>query len=164
MYPFMTLLVHVHTVIPINRLDLPVKVSTALHVNRYTSSSVYLFSLFLHFGITCTVTFPLICWGMYTQILMLLLCLRTNTYLSPQLLVYLPLNVPDHDPAISFSYFKYSIWLTAKIYPSTFYCSTCPQIYPFMSMPVQYFSLFGITYTVKFPLICWVRTHRSNRK
>ena len=47
--PFMTLHVHVHTVIPINRLDLPVKVSTALHVNRYTSSSVYLFSLFLHF-------------------------------------------------------------------------------------------------------------------
>ena len=101
---------------------------------------------------------------MYTQILMLLLCLRTNTYLSPQLLVYLPLNVPDHDPAISFSYFKYSIWLTAKIYPSTLYCSTCSQIYPFMSIPVQYFSLFCITYTVKFPLICWVRTHRSNRK
>ena len=94
---------------------------------------------------------------MYAQILMLLLCLRTNTYLSPQLLVYLPLNVPDHDPAISFSYFKYSIWLTAKIYPSTFYCSTCSQIYPFMSIPVQYFSLFCITYTVKFPLICWVK-------
>ena len=162
--PFMTLPVHVHTVIPINRLDLPVKVSTALHVNRYTCSSVYLSSLFLHFGITCTVTFPLICWGMYTQILMLLLCLRTNTYLSPQLLVYLPLNVPDHDPAISFSYFKCYILVTAKTYPSTFCCSTCPQIYPFMSIPVQYFSLFGITYTVKFPLICWVHTHRSNRK
>ncbi len=59
---------------------------------------------------------------------------------------------PITTPAISFSYFKYSIWLTAKIYPSTLFCSTCPQIYPFMSIPVQYFSLFGITYTVKFPL------------
>ena len=59
--------------------------------------------------------------------------------------MYLPLNVPDHNPAISFSYFKYSIWLTAKIYPSTFCCSTCPQIYLFMSIAVQYFSLFGIT-------------------
>ena len=49
MYPFVTLPVPVHTVIPINRLDLPVKVSTALYVNRYTCSSVYLFSLFLHF-------------------------------------------------------------------------------------------------------------------
>ena len=46
---FMTLPVPVHAVIPINRLDLPVKVSTALHVNRYICSSVYLFSLFLHF-------------------------------------------------------------------------------------------------------------------
>ena len=118
-------------------------------VHQYTSS-VY----FLIFGITCTVTFPLICWGMHTQILMLRLCLRTKTYLSPQLLVYLPLNVPDHDPGSSFSYFKYSIWLTAKIYPSVFYCSTCPQIYAFMSIPVQYFSLFSITYTLKFPLIC----------
>ena len=78
--------------------------------------SVYFFI----FSITGTVTFPPIWWGMYTQILMLLLCLRTKTYLSSQLLVYLPLNVPNHDPACSFSYFKYSVWLTAKIYPSTF--------------------------------------------
>ena len=85
------------------------------------------------------------------QILMLLLWLRTNTYLSPQLLVYLPLNVPDHDPAISFSYFKYSIWLTAQIYPSTFFCSvflpfrrnihahqlgTYTQIQPEINVPV----------------------------
>ena len=151
MYLFMTLPVHVHIVIPINHLDLPVNVffsycSTCKH--QYTCS-VYFFI----FSITCTITFPLICWGMYTQILMLLFCLRTKTYLSPQLLVCLPLNVPDHDPAISFSYFKYSIWLTTKIYPSACYCSTCPQIYPFMSIPVQYFSLFSITYTVKFLLI-----------
>ena len=88
---------------------------TDAHVHQYTST-VYFFI----FGTACTVTFPLICWGMYSQIHMLLLCLRTKTYLSPQLLVYLPFSVPDHDPACSFSYFKYSIWLTAKIYSSTF--------------------------------------------
>ena len=116
MYPFMTLPVDF-----ILSFRLTVKstrqrfyMSTDVPVRQYTCS-VYFFL----FGITCTVTFPLICWSMYTQILMRFLCLRTKTYLSPQLLVYLPLNVPDHDPACSFSYFKYSIWLTAKIYPST---------------------------------------------
>ena len=164
MYPFMTLPVHVHTFIPITRWYLPVNVSTAVDLHRCTCPSVYLFSLFLLFLHN---TFPLTCWGIYTQILMFRLCLKTKTYLSPQLLVYLPLNVPDHDSASSFSYFKYSIWLTAKIYPPTSRstCSTCPQIYQFISIPVQYFSLFGIT------LICFpfrssarVRTHRPTRK
>ena len=49
LYPFMALPVDFHTFIPINRLDLPVNVSTALHVHRCTCSSVYLFSLFLLF-------------------------------------------------------------------------------------------------------------------
>ena len=100
---------HVHTVIPINRLDLPVKVSTAVRVNRCTSSSVYLFCLFLHFRHNMHSYLSTHVLGYVPQILMLFLCLRTNTYLSPQLLVYLPLNVPDHDSAISFSYFKYSV-------------------------------------------------------
>ena len=94
---------------PINRLYLPFNVSTALHVHRCTCSSVYLFSLFLLFPHNMHSYLPLIYWGVYTQILMLLLCLRTKTYLSPQLLVYPPLSVPNHDPACSFSYFKYSI-------------------------------------------------------
>ena len=183
-HPKIYLPVYLHAFLSSHHKDLPVTTTTCVHAHRCTGSWPYLFMFipsfrltvyiypstcllldmytdtpvqqytcsvyFLIFGITCTVTFPLICWGMHTQILMLLLCLRTKTYLSPQLLVYLPLNVPDHDPASSFSYFKYYIWLTAKIYPSTFY----PQIYPFMRIPVQYFSLFGITYTVKFPLIC----------
>ena len=58
--------VHFHTFIQINRYDIPVNVSTVLHVHRRTCSSVYLFSLF--FGITCTMTFQLIYWGTYTQI------------------------------------------------------------------------------------------------
>ena len=41
MYPFMVLPVHFHTFIPINHLDLPVNVSTVLHVHRCTCSSQY---------------------------------------------------------------------------------------------------------------------------
>ena len=48
MYPFITLLVN-YTFIPINRQDLPVNISTALHVHRCTCSSLYLFSLFVPF-------------------------------------------------------------------------------------------------------------------
>ena len=109
-----------------------------------------------------TVTFPLIWWGMHTQIylkiylfiFMLLLCLTTKTYLSPQLLVYLPINVPVHDPACSFSYF-YSIWLTTKIYPSKLllYMSTDISVHQY-TCSVSFF-LFCITCTVTFPLICY---------
>ena len=64
------------------------------------------------FGITCTINVPLICWGMYTQIHpkinlpVYLLCLRKKNKkncLSPQLHMYLPLNVPVHDPTCLFS-------------------------------------------------------------
>ena len=137
MYPFMTL--PVHTVIPINRLDLPVNVCTALHVHRCTCSSVYLFSLFFHFQ-----------YNMHSYLSTHLLGyvhtdphapLPKNKDLSPQLPVCLPLNVPDHDPACSFSYFKYSIWLTSKIYPSTFlllYMSTDMSIHIYMYVNVAF--------------------------
>ena len=51
LYPFMAVPVHFHTFIPINHFDLPVNVSTVLHVYiyRFTCSSLYLFSLFLPF-------------------------------------------------------------------------------------------------------------------
>ena len=49
LYPFMALPVHFDTFIPINRLDLPVNVSTVQHVHRCTCSSLYMFSLFLLF-------------------------------------------------------------------------------------------------------------------
>ena len=49
MYRFMTLRVHFHPFIPISSLDLPVNVSTVLHVHRCTCSSLYLSSLFLLF-------------------------------------------------------------------------------------------------------------------
>ena len=78
---------------------------------------------------------------------MFLLCLRTKTYLSPQLLVYLPLKVPLHGPTCSFSYF-YSVRLTAKIYPSTFlllYMSTDISVHQHTCS--VYFSFFGIKFS-----------------
>ena len=74
MYPFMTLTVHFDTLIQINHKDLPVNVSTVLH------DSVYLF------------------------IFMFFFCLTTKTYLSPQLLVYLPIDVPAQGHTCSFLY------------------------------------------------------------
>ena len=79
--------------------------STEVPVHHYTCS----FYLFL-FGITATITFQLIYWGTYTQIypkiklfiFMLLFCLTTKTYLSPQLLVYVPIDLPVHYPTCSF--------------------------------------------------------------
>ena len=88
-YPSMFLLFYMFT-----STDLPV---------HHCTCSVY----FSRFGITCTMAFQLIYWGTYPQThpkinlpvtFMLLLCQRTKTYLSSQLLVYLPIYVPVHDP------------------------------------------------------------------
>ena len=96
------------------RLTAEIYPSTFLLPYMYADAPGYQYNCsvyFFLFGITCTITFPLICWGMYTQIHpkiylpVYLLCLRTKTYLSPQLLVYLPLNVPVHDLTCLFSYF-----------------------------------------------------------
>ena len=118
----MTLPVHVHTVIPINRSDLSINISTAQHVHIYTCS-VY----FLIFGITCTVTFPLICWGMYAQIPMLI-NLPVYLHTSPlsnnkDLPVTTNAGVPAHRCTFSLPYlFIFILYfrLNAKIYPSTF--------------------------------------------
>ena len=88
--PSMVLLFYMYTYVP---------------VHHYTSSDCFFF-----FGITCTKTFQLIYWGTFPQIhlkitcFMLLFCLTIKTYLSPQLLVYMPVHVPVHDPTCSFLY------------------------------------------------------------
>ena len=77
---------------------------------------------------------------------MLLFCLTTKCYLSPQLFVYLPIDVPIHDPTCSFLYFylfmtqpvHFLFRLTAKIYLSTFlllyiHRCTCSLVYLFIS-------------------------------
>ena len=159
MYPFMTLRVHFHTFIPINRWDLPVNVSTALHVRRRTWLTVYLLSLFLPF------------WY------------NMHNYLSTHLLGYVHTDSPENIstclsplpknknlpvtticvPALKctrswpylFIFTLLFAWLTAKIYPSTFlqlYMSTYISIHQYTCL--FYFFLFGITCTVTFPLIC----------
>ena len=126
------------------RLTAEIYPSTFLLLYMYTDAPVHQYTCsayFFLFGITCSMTSQLIHWDMYTQILMLLLCLRTNTYLAPQLLVYLPLNVPDHYLACSFSYFYY-IRLTAKIYPSTFlllYMSTDIPVHQYICSVFPHF-------------------------
>ena len=87
--------------------------SFSVHVHICTCSSVYLFSFFflfrhnMHNDLSTLLlgylhtnppenTFPL-----FT--IMLLFRLSIKTYLSPQPLVYLPIDVPVHDPTFSFS-------------------------------------------------------------
>ena len=83
---------------------------------------------------------------------MLLFRLTTTTYLSPQLLVYLPIAVPAQDPTYSFC--RLSFQLTVKIYPSTFIL-----FYMYTDVPVHhytcsvYFFFFGVTCTITFQLI-----------
>ena len=83
--------------------------------------------------------------------IMLLFHLTTKTYLSPQLLVYLPIDVPFMTLRVHFQTF---ILITVKIYPSTFvlfYMST--------DIPVHhctcsvYLFLFGLTCTMTFQLV-----------
>ena len=81
--------------------------STDVPVHQYTCSVYFFF-----FGITCAMTFQLIYWGSYTHIhpkinLPVYLHASLPSNLSPQLLVYLPIDVPVHDPTCSFSDFHY---------------------------------------------------------
>ena len=78
--------------------------STVVPVHQYTCSVYFFF-----FGITCTVTFQLIYWGMYAEIyqeinlaVYLHASLRQRPYLSPQLLLYLLIDAPI---SIHFDYF-----------------------------------------------------------
>ena len=85
---------------------------------------------------------------------MLLFCLTMKIYLSPKLLLYLPIDVPVHDPYLFM--FILSFWLTAKIYLSMFllyYMSTAVPVPQYTCS--AYFFLFGIKCTVTFQLICW---------
>ena len=84
---------------------------------------------------------------------MLLFHLTTKTYLSPQLLVYLRIDVPVHDVPVHFQTF---IMITVKIYPSTFllfYMSTDVPVHHYTCS--VYLFLFGITCTMTFQLVYW---------
>ena len=81
---------------------------------------------------------------------MLRFCLSTKTYLSPQLFLYLPIDVPAHNSTC------YLFRLTAKIYPSTFlllYVSTYVPVHHYTCS--VYLFLFGITSTITFQFVYW---------
>ena len=130
--------------------------STEVPVHHYTCS-VYLFL----FGITSTITFQLVYWGSYTSIHLKInlpvyphafLWSNNKDLLSPQLLVYLPIDVLIHDPTCSFSVFLKTI----KIYPSMFilfYMSTDVLVHHYKR--TVYFFFFSITCTMTFQLIYW---------
>ena len=169
MYPFMTLRVHFQTFILITVKIYPSTfllfyMTTDVPVHHCTCS-VYLFL----FGITSTITFQLVYWGSYTHIhpkinlpftFMLFFCLTTKTYLSPQLLVYLPM-----DPFMTLPVHFHTVFLiTVKIYPSTFllFCmSTDVRVHHYNC--AFYFFFFGITCTMSFRLVYW-GTHISTQK
>ena len=103
--------------------------STFLLLYMYTDAPVqqYTFSVyFFLFGITCTVTFQLLCWGMYTQIY-LEINLPVSLHASPlSNHKDLPVTITcvraqrcDCSRPCLFM-FILSFWLTAKIYPSKF--------------------------------------------
>ena len=139
MYPFMTLPVHF---ILSFRLTVKIYPSTFLHVHRCTCSSLYLFSLFLLFrhNLHNDLSSHLLGYlhrdppeNKFTP--MLLFRLTIKTYLSRQLLVYLPIDVPVHDPTCSFS--------LSRSTRQRFYCSPCPHMYMFITIPVQFISSFS---------------------
>ena len=111
--------------------------STGVPVHHYTCS-VYLFL----FGITSTINFQLIYWGTYTQI-----------YPKIMLPVYLHASLLSNHKDLP-------VTTTTCVHAHTstrsrFYCSTCPQMYLFICIPVQFASYFSATCTMTFQLIYW---------
>ena len=72
---------------------------------------------------------------------MLLFRLTTKTYLSQQLLVYMPIDLPAQDPTVQFHTFIQINRLDLPAHGST--GSTCPQMYLFITMPVHFISSFS---------------------
>ena len=104
-----------------------------------TCLSLYVFSLFLLFRHNLHNDLSTHLWvpanrstqkWIYLFSLMLLLWLRRKTYLSPQLLVYLPFYVPVHDPSCSFSYFHSNLPVNVSTVLHV-HRLTCSSIYLF---------------------------------
>ena len=75
---------------------------------------------------------------------MLLFCLTAKAYLSPQLLVYMPIDLPFHCPTCSFWLF-HSDKPFVLTYPLTC-CSEYSQVNLFTSQPVQFVCFFTCFY------------------
>ena len=145
------------------RLTAEIYPSTFLLLYMYANAPGYQYTCsdyFFLFGIICSITFPLSCWDMSTQIHPK----DRSTCLSPlHKNKNLPVTTTTCVPALKctrswpylFIFILLFAWLTAKIYLSTFlqlYMSTDISVHQYTCL--VYFFLFGITCTVTFPLIC----------
>ena len=93
---------------------------------------------------------------------MLLFCLTTKTYLSPQLLVYMPIDQLVHYPTCSFWLF-HSNKLFVLTCPLT--CSKYSQIYLFIDQLVQFVCFSpGFTCTLICQFICWSAYQQTHPK
>ena len=120
--------------------------STDVPVHQYACSA-YLFL----FGITCTITFQLICWGMCTQIY---LKINLPVYLHPSLLSNhkdLPVTtatcVHAHWCTCSWPYLVIliiSFRHTVCTYCPLTCCSKYSQIYPFINQSVPFVCVFHL--------------------
>ena len=147
MYPFMTLPVHFHTVFLITVKIYPSTfllfcMSTDVPFHHY-NCSVY----FLFFGITYIMTVQLIHWGTYTQIhpkINLLVYLHASLSTNHKdLPVSTTTCVPAHRCTRSWPYlfiFTQSFWYPLRSARQRFYCCTCPHMYLFITIPVQFIS------------------------
>ena len=132
-------------------------ISTYVPVHQYTCSVD-----FFLFGITCSVTFQLICWRMYTQIypkINLSVYLHASPLSNNKVLpVTTTTCVHAHRCTRSGPYlfmFILSFRLTATIYLSTFLLLNMSTGVPVHQYTCSvYLFLFGITCTVTFQLIC----------
>ena len=97
----------------------------------------------------------------YLFIFLLLFCLTTKTYLSPQLLVYMPIDVSVHYPTCSF-------WLFHSDRPFVLTCPlTCSkysQIYPFINQPVPFVGVFQLALHAHLSVICWSAYRQTHPK
>ena len=142
----MTVPVHFHSLSDNPSTFLLFYMSTYIPVHNHICSVYY----FL-FCVTCAMTFQLIYWDTYPQIhpkmnvpvykVHALLSPNHKDLPAPQLFLYLPKDVPVHGPICSFSYFH-----SDEPFRSTrqrFYCSTRPQMYLFITIPIQFISSFS---------------------
>ena len=127
---------------------------TDVAVHHYTCSVYFFF-----FGIACTMTFQLIYWGAYKQIHLKIFlpvyhhaslssnhkdlpvttaaCVHAHRCTHSGPYAFLPLNVPDHDPACSFSYFyMINCWDLPVIVP------TALPVHRYIRSWVYLFSIF----------------------
>ena len=150
MYPFMTLPIHFHTV---SLITVKIYLSTFLQFYMSTDATVHHYTCsvyFYFFVITCTMSFQLVYWGTYRHI-----HLKRNVPVYPHAFLwsnnkYLPVSTTTSVPAYrctrSWPYLFIviqSFWYPLSSTRPRFCCSTFPQTYLFINIPVRFISYFS---------------------